>query len=89
MADTTFTQATLAQIELVITQAIATPKEAIKGVINLDDGGTIAYRNWDELIEMRNTIKNILDNETDLDFDAAKKSAYKPFSQRVCHVGNL
>ena len=89
MSNTTFTQATLDQIELVIVQAISTPKEAVKGAINLDDGGQIVYRSWNELIEMRKTIKNILDNETDLDFDAAKKSAYKPFSQKVCYGGNL
>ncbi len=89
MADTTFTQATLDQIELVITQAISTPKEAVKGAINLDDGGQIVYRSWNELLEMRKTIKEILDTESNIDFDSAKKSAYKPFSQRVCHVGNL
>lgn len=89
MSNTTFTQATLAQIELVIAQAIGTPKEAIKGAINLDDGGQIVYRSWNELIEMRKTIKNILDTEGEIDYTAAKKSSYRPFSVRVCNEGNL
>lgn len=89
MAETTFTQATLDQIELVIAQAISTPKEAVKGAINLDDGGQIVYRSWNELLEMRKTIKEILDTESNIDFDSAKKSAYKPFSQAVWYRGNL
>ena len=90
MANTTFTQATLAAIEAVITQMASVPKEAVKGRIDLDNGGAIDYRSFDELITARNNIKKILDSEVDVDLDQAKKSAYRPFTPTISYrEGNL
>lgn len=80
MADTTFTQTTLNQIEAVITQAISTPSEAVKGRIDFENGGSLDYRSLDELLTARKNIKKILDNEAEIDPDAPKKSAYRPMA---------
>ena len=90
MANTTFTQATLTQIETAISYALTTPKEAVKGRIDFDNGGSLQYRSFDELLEARNNIKKILDNESDLDLNAVKASAYRPFTPTIgCQSGNL
>ena len=80
MANTTFTQATLTQIEAVITQALASPKEAVKGRVDFDEGGYIQYRSLDELIEARNNIKKILDMDSVIDASAPKTTAYSPMA---------
>lgn len=89
MANTTFTQATLTQIEAAITQALTTPKEAIKGRIDLDEGGSLEYRSFEELLEARNNIKKILDSESAIDLNAAQTTAYRPFVLRPYNTGNM
>ena len=90
MANTTFTQATLTAIELAITTAISKPKVAIKGSIDLDNGGSLVYRSLDELINFRNNIKKVLDSEVDVDLDQAKKSAFRPITPTLSYrKGNL
>lgn len=79
MASTTFTKATLTQIEAVITQAISTPSEAVKGRIDFENGGSLEYRSFDELITARNNIKKILDKESEIDASAPTTTAYRPF----------
>ena len=90
MANTTFTQETLDKIEAVITQAVLNPKEAVKGSISLAEGqGALQYRSFDELLEARNNIKKIIDNESNLDLSAVKASAYRPFTPTLgCQSGN-
>jgi hypothetical protein len=75
MANTNFDQATLDQIEAVISYALTIPKEAVKGRIDFDQGGSIEYRDFDELITARNNIKKIIDSETEIDLDVVKKNA--------------
>lgn len=89
MADTTLSQDTLNKIEAVIVHAVTSPKEAVKGRIDLDQGGSIQYRSLDELITARDNIKRILDKDSNIDLSASKKSPYRPFSQTIFHAGNL
>jgi hypothetical protein len=89
MANTTFDQTTLTQIEAVISYALTTPKEAVKGRIDFYNGGSIEYRSFDELIEARNNIKKIIDSEAEIDLAVAKKSPYRPFAPTIQHGGNL
>lgn len=89
MADTTFTQADLTAIEAVFKQAVLDPKEAVKGSIDLNNGGQLAYRSFDELLRARNNIKKIINSETNIDSADVVKSAYQPFSARAVNVGNL
>lgn len=78
MATTTFTQDTLDKIEAVITKAITTPSEAVKGRIDFENGGSLEYRSFDELLKARNNIKKILDQEATIDPDAPKTTSYRP-----------
>lgn len=80
MADTTFTQADLQKIEEAIQYVMSDPARACKGRIDYDAGGGLSYRSLQELFDARDNIKAILDNETDLDLDAVKKNAWRPFS---------
>lgn len=80
MADTTFTQTTLTQIEAVITKAISTPSEAVKGRIDFENGGSLDYRSLDELLTARKNIKKILDSEAEVDASAPKTTAYRPMA---------
>ena len=89
MANTNFNQATLDAVEAVITYALSKPKEAVKGRIDLDNGGSIEYRSFDELVDMRNNIKKIIDSEADIDLDASKKTPFRPFVLTTYPRGNL